>query len=78
MVGMNWKDKLLDELISRSTFLVVLFLVPLWFVKLTPENERAYIAIAGLSLATGVAKTVANGIKAKAAGGVSNGQEGQG
>ena len=62
---MDWKSKLFDELVSRSTVLTAVFLIPLWFVKLTPENERAYIVLAGLALGTGIAKTAANAIKVK-------------
>lgn len=70
---MDWKSKLFDELVSRSTILVGVFLIPLWFVQLSPENERAYIVLAGLALGTGIAKTAANAVKMKRNGGGTSG-----
>lgn len=70
---MNWKSKLFDELVSRTTFLIVLFLAVAAFVPLTPENERAYIVLAGLSIGAGTAKTIVNGVKAVKANGQTNG-----
>lgn len=61
---MNWKQKIFDELVSRTTFLIVLFLAVVTFIPLTPENERAYIVLAGLSIGAGAAKTIVNGVKA--------------
>lgn len=58
-------QKFLDETISRSTFMALLFLIPLFFIDLTPENAKVYQVLAGLCLATGVAKTVQNTMKAK-------------
>jgi len=62
---MDWKSKLFDELVSRSTFLALAFLTPLFFVDLSAENSKAYIVLAGLSLGTGIAKTVQNTVKAR-------------
>lgn len=61
---MDWKSKLFDELVSRFTFLATMCIVPLFFVQLTPENERAYIVVTGLVLGGGLGKTIMNGVKA--------------
>ena len=60
---MDWKSKLFDELVSRSVFMSLLFMIPLFLVDLSPENSKAYIVLAGLSIGTGIAKTVQNAIK---------------
>ena len=66
MVPMNWKEKLLDELISRATLYVVLFTAVIALVDLSQNQQLALVGVATLALANTGAKTIVNGLKAKA------------
>lgn len=84
MESFSWKDKLLDSVVDRNVLYTVIFLCAIMFTVPPDRRDVALAALATLAFAGGTAKTVMNGIKAKAAivaatqGGGTVGSEGQG
>jgi hypothetical protein len=62
---MDWKMKLMDELVSRTVIMAVVFAVPLFFVQLG-GNEKAYIVLASMAVGGGYVKSIQNTFKSVA------------
>lgn len=61
----NMWQKLLDELVSRTVIMAVLFAIPTFFVTFTPENAKIYLGLAGMAVGGGYLKTIQNALKSK-------------
>jgi len=64
---MDWKTKLWDSLIDRNVFYTILFLVVISVAVPPDRRELALGALGVLAFTGGTAKTIMNGVKAKAA-----------
>jgi len=62
---MDWKMKLMDELISRTVLMAVLYTIPLFFWNPSPTQAQVYTVLAGMGVGGGYLKTVQNALKAK-------------
>ena len=62
---MNWKQKLFDETVSRTTIFGVLLIIPLFFKAVPAENVPIYLSISGAIVGGGYIKTIMNGVKAR-------------
>lgn len=67
MVPMNWKQKLLDEIISQKTFFGILFVLLIVFVPLTETNAKVFDSLIYAVLGASALKSIGGGMKAMAA-----------
>ena len=67
MIPTTWREKLVDAIVDRNVFYTLVFIPVLWLAVPVADRLEAFGLLTGFAFGGGTAKTVMNGIKAKAA-----------